>query len=153
MYLIAENGPVRYLQLVLDTPEDYEPPFESGAYTCLLWDTRGDADVETRSVLARRLIESVCIYVVCGGETCERWHDIIDETVVELQTSGEVRDDRIVMTTWHDGESSDEVAEFFVMTAVPPEGAVTQHVVIQIGQDWDKQNDLWTMVRGYALYG
>lgn len=153
MHLIAEKGSARYVQLVLDAPEDFEPPFTSEPYTCLLWDTCGDAGTEARARLARRLIESGCVYVVCGGETCERWHDVVDETAVTLQVSGEIPADHVVLTTWHEGESSDEVAEFFVMLAIPPAGAVTQHLVVQIGQDWDKQNDLWSRVRGYVLHG
>jgi hypothetical protein len=75
MHVIAEKGAARYVQLVLSTPEDFQPPFESEPYTCLLWDTQGEATVEARAALARCLIESGWVYVSCGGATCEQWHD------------------------------------------------------------------------------
>lgn len=153
MYFIAERGPAGYYQVIVDSPGEFRAPFETGSYTCLLWDTRGDASIEERLQLGRTLIESGCVYVVCGGATCGAWHDIIDEALITLQSEGLVPEERVVMTTWHEGEGSDDVAEFFVLVAVPAVGAVTQHLVLQIGQGWDKQNDLWTMVRGNVLYG
>lgn len=150
---IADRDGHRYLYLVLDAPEDYRCPFEPGAYTCLLWDTRGDAGREARSTLVRRLIERGCVYLVCGGKGCEFWHDLADEAVGQFQLGGELPPGHFVMTTWHEGEPADEVAEFFVRDAIPPEGEVTRHVVVQIGRAPDTRNDLWTRVRGYALSG
>lgn len=146
MQRIAESGSVRYLQLVVESPGEYAPPFPSGAYACLLWDTRGSSSLAARTALARRLLRSGCVCVVCGGETCELWHDLVDEELADLQATGVLPGDRLVTTTWHRGESPGEVAEYFVRTALPAEGPVAQHLVLQIGQDPAMQAELWGAV-------
>lgn len=38
-----------------------------------------------RFTIAKELLKAGCRYAVCGGQTCEAWHDAIDEVFVESQ--------------------------------------------------------------------
>jgi hypothetical protein len=67
------------------------------------------------------------VYFCAWGRDCERFHDIVDEVVVEDDVLGERRFVRptakdTVMTTWHDHESLEEAIEFFTNSALPTQG-------------------------------
>lgn len=142
MHLIAERGSRRYCFALLDRAEDFRPPFPDHPYACLLWDATGAADADARDRVARALVESGCVYAVCGGEACEAWHDAVDEALSVLQAEGRVPEERMVVTTWHQGESPREVAEFFVLAAAAPEGEVRHHLLLQVGQDERRGDEL-----------
>lgn len=66
------------------------------------------------------------VYFCSWGPGCERFHDIVDELVVEdslrePKFSGPGRNDAI-MTTWHESETLEEALEFFRTCAVPTNG-------------------------------
>lgn len=153
MIFIAERGSEQYHHLVLGSPADFRAPFDARPWTCLLWDAAGTADGEERARLSADLVASGCVYAVCGGIGCEAWHDALDEALIGLQEAGRVPDDHFVATTWHEGETVDDVTRFFVLDAVPATGGVDRHLVLQIGEDRDRRNDLWTLVRAHVIHG
>ena len=80
-----------------------------------------------RSSCWRPSSKAWCI-AACGGAGCERFHDIIDDIVVEDGLSerrfvGATPND-VIMTTWHANESLEEALEFFKTSALPMEGFV-----------------------------
>lgn len=150
MDLLAERGSRRFYHLALGAPDGFAP-FDGNPFTCLLWDASGASSDDERGRLAAALVESGCVYAVCGGADCEAWHDAVDEAFAALQVEGRVPDDRMVMTTWHAGESARDVAEFYVRSAVPAAGAVEWHLVLRIGEDRDPRGDLGAIVRGFVL--
>jgi hypothetical protein len=69
------------------------------------------------------------VYFCAWGLDCERFHDIVDELVVEDEVLGERRfvgptANDTVMTTWHDHESLEEALAFFTNFALPTQGFV-----------------------------
>ncbi len=67
------------------------------------------------------------VYFCAWGRDCERFHDIVDEVVVEDDVLGKRRfvgptAKDAVMTTWHDDESLEEALEFFINSALPTQG-------------------------------
>jgi hypothetical protein len=57
---------------------------------------------------------------------CEKFHDIVDEVVVndelgERRFAGPIANDT-VMTTWHEHETLEQALDFFVTSAVPTQG-------------------------------
>lgn len=148
MELIVDLGGRRYWWDGLERLADFRPA-PGAPYTCLLWDAVGAWGPAERAALARALLESGCRYVVCGGASCERWHDDVDELAAERTALGG-NDGPFVGTTWHAGETPEDVAEFFVMHAKGPDAEPPDHLVLQLGLDWDLQNDLMVWVRGWV---
>ena len=69
--------------------------------------------------LARTLLKAGCVYFCCWGPDCERVHDIIDETYLEM-TGNPIHDDEsTIMTTWHSDDSLPEAAWFVLNVAFP----------------------------------
>jgi hypothetical protein len=66
------------------------------------------------------------VYFCAWGDGCSRFHDIVDEVLVEddlgdRRFSGPNENDAI-MTTWHERTSLDETLDFFANCAKPTEG-------------------------------
>lgn len=58
--------------------------------------------------LLNRLIDEKILLFCAVGKDCELWHDIMDELFVGF---GEERD-FFMITTWHTGETLEDVIEF-----------------------------------------
>ena len=70
----------------------------------------GSAPEMDLELVAARLLAAGCRYFVCSGSNSEAVHDRIDDVILEEGTSN-------VTTTFHDGESMEDVAEFFLTCA------------------------------------
>lgn len=99
--------------------------------------------------LVNAILDSGCRYLVCAGETCEHWHDDIDE-LLAARSAYAIAEPPFVGTTWHVGEPVEDVTEFFVLHATVPDHDIREHLVLQIGLDWDIQNDLMIWTRGWV---
>jgi hypothetical protein len=89
------------------------------------------ADTKTTSVDAvsaftHTALEKGMVYFCGWGPDCERFHDIVDEVILEddLGARRFVSPDgsAFVMTTWHANDSLDEALDFFARFAHPPGG-------------------------------
>jgi hypothetical protein len=65
------------------------------------------------------------VYFCAWGPGCERFHDIVDQVIVEDGIGRRFvpptpRD--AVMTTWHDRESLEDALDFFATSAVATDG-------------------------------
>ena len=91
-------------------------PFSGVPYACFIWDHGSNWTIDDRATFAEAIIKSGCIYVACHGETCELWHDVIDEVSImeKLYEPDEVDDELQIMTTWHTDDSPEEVTNYFV---------------------------------------
>jgi hypothetical protein len=57
-----------------------------------------------------------------------------------------------VTTTWHADEPAEDVAEFFVVHATAADPQVREHIVLQVGPEWDWQNELMVWVRAWVVH-
>lgn len=152
MNVLAENDGKIYARATIDGPDAFAPPFSGALFPCLIWDHDGRFPDAARAAIAKALLEAGCRYAVCGGRNCEAWHDAIDAVFAEthLEDPDDVQDTAFVMTSWHDGESPDDVAFFFVLNtnfdAHDFRRYLVLHVVAGLAED---QVD--AAVRKYAL--
>jgi hypothetical protein len=96
------------------------------------------------SEFAAAALNSGMVYFCAWGCDCERFHDIVDEAIVEDELgerwwAGPNADDTI-MTTWHARDSLAEALDFFVTCAMPTAGFKADgsfRLVICVGNsDW-----------------
>jgi hypothetical protein len=88
-------------------------------------DTTG-ATVESLSEFAESALKQGMVYFCAWGPDCERFHDFVDEVILEDDLgkrlfTGPNRQDT-VMTTWHATHTLDEALDFFVNFACPTDG-------------------------------
>ncbi|HAK96020.1 MAG TPA: hypothetical protein DCM87_13770 [Planctomycetes bacterium] len=152
MYVIAEIHGRTYSASTVADPGAIADPLPGGPFPCLLWDHDGRSPAPLRSAVARALLEAGCRYVVCGGHNCEAWHDAIDWEFVNAHIDDPtgVTDAAHVMTSWHDGQTPDDVAFFFVRNTNFDDHDFRTHVVLHVGagSDHDRLN---AAVRRHAL--
>ena len=58
-------------------------------------------------LIVKRLLESGCKYFVCAGTYAENLHDLVDEIIIS-------QGKEMIVTTYHEDESPEDVANFFV---------------------------------------
>ncbi len=59
--------------------------------------------------VSRWLIRSGCIYMMAWGLNCSEWGDSVDFANIERFNYGEIPEDEMVMTTWHEDENLKDV--------------------------------------------
>jgi len=125
MIALAETEDKIYGAVAIDGPGDFASPFHGALFPCLIRDHDGHFTDAERSAVARALLEAGCRHAVCGGESCEAWHDAVDREFIQLHPDDpdEVCEAAHVMTTWHDGgRPADGAAR--VMVQSPSAGPV-----------------------------
>jgi hypothetical protein len=143
MQLVVRGLEKEYWLEALGEAAEFRAPLEGPPYVCLLW-ASSSSSVADRAVLTRALVASNCVYAVCGGVECEAWHDMVDEAAAEAN--------RFVMTTWHSGESPEDLAHFFVWAARPDDDLqVTHHLIVVVGANGSAGAQLAAAVRGEVL--
>lgn len=152
MRILIENDGRIFEAENLNCSADFSSPFDGAAFPCLIWDHDGRFTETQRSELARTLIQVGCRYAVCGGVSCEKWHDVIDMEFValHLDDSDDLLKAEFVMTTWHDYESPDEVAFFFVLNTNFDDHDFRRYLVLHIGTG-PAQEQVDAAVRKFAL--
>lgn len=82
---------------------------------------KAEADPAELAPIVSLLLDSQCEYFVCSGSASEALHDWIDDVVASRASSFA---GNVVVTTWHDDETADEVARFFFEVAGAKEGSL-----------------------------
>ena len=144
---ILESDGRTFGYLHITGPGEFNSPFGTQPFACLVWDADSGLNAGDRQRLANAVIGANSRYVVCGGSQCEAWHDAMDQAFLELDLQGEEYEERFVMTTWHTDEDEDEVATFFIHCTPSDEEPFTKYLVLQVGGGWDAMNRLKTAVR------
>ena len=152
MNVLAETEGRIYGAITINLPGDFAGPFPGMLVSCMVWDHDGRFTEAQRVVVAKLLLQAGCRYVVCGGQNCEAWHDAVDVEFVQqhLDDSDETRKAVHVLTTWHAGESPDDVAFFFVLNTNFDDYDFEHYLVLHVG-DGPMREQVDAAVRRYAL--
>jgi hypothetical protein len=118
--------------VTIDPTETTCSPYGGAPFACLVWSHARDVPPEERARVASVLLEAGCRYVVCGGYDCEAWHDAFDEEIAVRSLDDPTAP--LVMTTWHEGESAEEVAEFFVNCTTIDGAPAAPLLVVNVGR-------------------
>lgn len=118
----------------LARPYEFASPFGTRDFVVLLAVLDESITTEDRSRVSDQLVRQGCRYAVCWGHACTLWDDSIDWSFLELHDY-EVPDERFVMTTWHENDSIEEVAEFFVFNTSVDEARAVRYALVCLGAD------------------
>jgi hypothetical protein len=89
-------------------------PSTSKYFVCLLaWDATSASEAQV-AALARHLLVSGCVYILCWGSECERVHDIFDAEEAHQRPDGP-----FAISTWHTHQTLADVLWDSLFTAFP----------------------------------
>lgn len=97
----------------LTDPHNFPTTFDTD-FALMLWANEPAVSREVRNALCDQIVQTKCYYAVCGGESCEIWHDTIDEAHVMSDPNFRPPDEKFMMTSWHDQEPPSEVFWFLL---------------------------------------
>jgi hypothetical protein len=74
-----------------------------------------DVSIDEQAVLSEAIVAQGCGSAVCAGFQCSTWDDSIDMVSVMAEAEGRPRPSVVdhVMTSWHEDEPIEDVADFF----------------------------------------
>jgi hypothetical protein len=150
--LLAEKEGKVYASVAVDELGEFLACSPRGFFASLIWDHASEFSDSDRATVAKTLLDAGCRYVVCGGQQCSEWHDAVDLEFVKrhLDDDEAVADASHVMTTWHEGESPDDVAFFFVFLTNFDRHDFTRYLVVHVGTG-ESRHDVDAAVRRCAL--
>lgn len=130
---------IQYLQI--KRPYGFTSPFKGAEFAVLIYIVDENLTKEEQETLSDQIVASGCRYAVCAGHNSSSWDDSIDMADIK-RNGGEVRDENLVMTTWHDDESLEDIVFFFLNNTSFGNFIADCLTVLVIGDDESILNDL-----------
>ncbi|WP_027580600.1 hypothetical protein [Bradyrhizobium sp. Ai1a-2] len=115
-------------------PEQPPPEFASRPFRAIIIADEAVSEA-WRNQISTWLIEVGCLYVVAWGIDCEAWHDSVDWANLDAFNFGDIPDDRLVMTIWHDNEPLSEALWFGGNWAFHPHIELSETIIIHAAQE------------------
>ena len=88
--------------------------------------------VEKQAEVSTWLVDSGCFYMMAWGEKCSSWDDSVDHANLENYDYGDVPDDELVMTTWHENKPLNEVFWFSKNRANHADVVIKNTIILHI---------------------
>lgn len=112
-------------------PYGFSSPCDGEEFALLLVLGEEEITADEQEVLSMNFVRQGCRYAVCTGVGCSSWDDSIDMVGVMDEIEG--RREAFVMTTWHEKQPLEEVAEFFALNTSFDEWTAERFVVQIVG--------------------
>jgi hypothetical protein len=119
----------------LDRPFDLTSPFAGEEFACLLVVRDTSITGQEQASLSELLVAQGCRYAVCIGHECSSWDTSIDTAYIATDANFDPPDSTLVMTSWHEDESIEEVAEFFFLCTCFDDFDPCRFLVLCLGGD------------------
>lgn len=122
-------------------PYTFTSPFGGEVFAALIVVVDPAITPEERRALSDQLVAQACRYAVCAGFDCSSWDDAIDMASVMAKIDGTPHFG-LVMTTWHEDQTLEEVVEFFQFCVVIDDEQPRHRVAILVGDDEARRAEL-----------
>ena len=121
--------------------------FSGKEFAVLLWVLDITVTMEEQAKLSEQLVEQGCRYAVCAGYRCSTWDDSIDLAYLQTESNFQPQNENFVMTTWHENESIEEIAEFFVMNTAFDNFTAKNLLILVIGKNQEMESRIVETVK------
>lgn len=96
-----------------------------------------NVSLEWQIKISNWLVSSGCLYMMAWGLNCVTWDDSVDLANLEQFNHGDIPDEKIVITTWHENEPLKQVFWFSKHSAFHPDVDIKNNLLLHIS----KQNN------------
>ena len=123
----------RYLHL---RPEGPLPDLMAAPYRAVIIADQAVGD-DWLHRIAEWIVAIGSLYVVAWGVDCEKWHDSVDWANIDIEMfeSGDIPDDRLVMTTWHSEQPISEAFWFAGHCAIHPDVELSETIILHVAAE------------------
>lgn len=101
--------------ITLTRPYTFQSPVQGQEFAAWILSSDTTQTETEREEIAAELVRTGCRYAVCSGHECSKWDDAVDYSFISSSPDFDPPEDKLVMTTWHEHETLQEVADFFVL--------------------------------------
>jgi len=98
-------------------------------FICLLYASQEDVTDDEMMSVANWLVDSGCRYAVCAGLKCSAWHDTIDTADISRDPNNK----NLIMTTWHENQTSEDVVWYWLNLANFEDIALENYLALLVG--------------------
>ena len=109
------------------------PPFAGADFVVLIINNDDAISPDDQYALSLALVRAGCRYAVCIGHNCSTWDDSVDYANIEVDP--ELSKERFVMTSWHENDTPDQIARFFLNCTTFGGNVFTNYLVLSVGRD------------------
>jgi hypothetical protein len=93
----------------IDKPYVFRSPFNGEFFVCFLFNNDSSIPNDDQNQISKDLISSNCRYSVCASYNCSSWDNSIDMAYISTDENYDPPNETMVMTTWHDDETTDDI--------------------------------------------
>lgn len=103
-------------------------------------------DFEWQAAASRWLADSGCLFMMAWGKDCSSWDDSVDYANMDQFASGEIPDDKFILTSWHGDEPLQQVVWFSKFAAIHSTIELENVLFLHIGSA-DRQSEFEDLYR------
>jgi hypothetical protein len=96
---------------------------------------------EWQSLVSVWLAKSGCLYMMAWGKKCSTWDDSVDWANLEEFGYGDIPEDKLILTTWHEKEPLRKVFWFAKNCAFHPVVVLSNNIIVHIS-DSSKESEI-----------
>lgn len=120
-------------------------------YVCLIYSNQENVYNDEMEIISNWIISSGCRYAVCAGIHCSEWHDAIDIAYIVSDPNYSPPDSRFIMTSWHTGESLEEIVWFWLVLTNYDDNIFENFLLLTIGDSEDIEKEIMKLASDINL--
>ncbi|TAN44400.1 MAG: hypothetical protein EPN22_06805 [Nitrospirae bacterium] len=140
---------IEYRQI--SRPYSFSSPFADAEFAILIYISDMTITAEERELLCDQIVAAGCRYAVCAGYQCEIWHDSVDFAYLKLN-NWESEDETLIMTTWHEKESLEDIVFFFLNNTTFDNFTAANMLVVLFGDAKEILENIQTEINKQLTY-
>ena len=133
-HLLTSSRGQDVFHISLNSPYSLDrSPFDGAEFVVLIINNDPAISPDDQYALSLALVRAGCRYAVCIGHNCSTWDDSVD--FANMEVDHELTDSKFVMTTWHENDTPDEIANFFLNCTTFDDNVFTHFLILSVGQN------------------
>lgn len=147
MRLISKQGDRRFWFLRLDPPYDTAIPGFGSPFVTIVVACDPTLMPDKQADISTQLVAKDCRYVLAWGIDSSSWDDSVDMAFIATDPEFNPPNDRMVMTTWHDNETIDDVVWFALMNTNFDCHKFHDYLALMIGDSPEIESEVLSAIR------
>ena len=139
---LAQRGQRRLWLEKLERPYHFVSPFGGSEFVVLILAEDRSITADEQMSVSQQLVSQGCRYALAMGIDASSWDTSIDLAYIQNDPRLEPAEDSFVMTTWHDDESPEEVAEWLIVNTAFDHFVPVNFLVLCLGSSEEQEDRL-----------